>query len=794
MFFLPRFFDFLPRNLSVSFAEWVQLSAFASLPLLLEHQSAVFYRRPERFFHFSVTFAVIACSCLIRVSHSIPKTISKDLARFAENGDETAFRRVVDALSGLAFSSAMRRTADRGMAEEVTQNVFAILARKASKLRGHSSLEGWIFTTTRYEAAMAMRKRQQHLRKLEALEKESQAEIDMHADIENLPHLEELLDHLAAADREILLSRFFSGLSFAEIAERTGRSEAACKMRVKRALGKLHGWLTTRGVKVSSTALVAGLSAEWAKAAPVSFVALLPVNALESAPAVSSVQILTNTLITMNTLKTSVTCAAIILAIGAVPFGIEHGRANEYEKTLTVLRDSTSQATVSAVEPTRLSAKSTRVQALSPLANPDVFMEKISALALTKSDLFGMIRVMEALRKLTPKETEKFLDLALESSLGKRQKETAFDDMLLDYFLEVLPKGLVFERFLAADLDFKLIELEAFSWGQKDIDGMLEWFLPLAADGRFEGRGLGADSPQTMLMEILMPRLSEVDPGRAFELLPYAHPDSLQKIAQPVLAAVVELPGGRENVAGFIRGQEHDHERYLLVKQLATDKKSWSLDDVAEFALGAGLEGKMFGFLLSDQAALPHHGSMQERGDWLLKMLGGEEPTILVDAVSTFVKETYDVDSPESAAWIESLPAGVLRDTAVLRQVRAFASKSRGAESLAQAQAITTDSLRNKALADVTLDWLTQDETAAGAWMDGLPSGEIRDKALQKKTVFHVKNENFSRAFEAVGQASSEEMRAMLEEYVLIIWRRQDEQAARQKATQLGIDIDKLPK
>ncbi|MFT4550949.1 MAG: hypothetical protein ACI9MB_004930, partial [Verrucomicrobiales bacterium] len=152
-------------------------------------------------FPFSCYFAVIACSCLTRVSHSVQKTIPNDLALFAENGDEAAFRRVVDALSGLTFSSAMRRTADRGMAEEVTQNVFAILARKASKLHGHSSLEGWVFTTTRYEAAMAMRKRQQHLRKLEALEMESQAEIDQHADIEDLPHLEESLDRLAAADR-----------------------------------------------------------------------------------------------------------------------------------------------------------------------------------------------------------------------------------------------------------------------------------------------------------------------------------------------------------------------------------------------------------------------------------------------------------------------------------------------------------------------------------------------------------------------------------------------------------------
>ena len=77
--------------------------------------------------------------------------------------------------------------------------------------------------------------------------------------------------------------------------------------------------------------------------------------------------------------------------------------------------------------------------------------------------------------------------------------------------------------------------------------------------------------------------------------------------------------------------------------------------------------------------------------------------------------------------------------------------------------------------------------------MDSLPTGEIRDKALQRKTVFHVKNEDFSRAIEAVGRVGTEWRRSSVVEYVLIVWRRQDEQAARQKTTQLGVDIDKLP-
>ena len=77
----------------------------------------------------------------------------------------------------------------------------------------------------------------------------------------------------------------------------------------------------------------------------------------------------------------------------------------------------------------------------------------------------------------------------------------------------------------------------------------------------------------------------------------------------------------------------------------------------------------MFGILLGEQAALPKRGSVQEKGDWLLKTLAGQEPGALAEAVSTFVRKTYDVDVPESAAWIESLPAEVIRDTAKVQQV-----------------------------------------------------------------------------------------------------------------------------
>ena len=53
-----------------------------------------------------------------------------------------------------------------------------------------------------------------------------------------LPLLDAYLDRLDAAERDTLFGRFFEGLTFKELAEKSGSSEAACKMRLKRTLGK----------------------------------------------------------------------------------------------------------------------------------------------------------------------------------------------------------------------------------------------------------------------------------------------------------------------------------------------------------------------------------------------------------------------------------------------------------------------------------------------------------------------------------------------------------------------------
>ncbi|HET7537237.1 MAG TPA: sigma-70 family RNA polymerase sigma factor [Candidatus Didemnitutus sp.] len=209
------------------------------------------------------------------------------LQRYVAERDEHAFTELVQRYLGLVYAAASRRANGRAhLAEEVAQKVFSDLARRAPALTGHPALTGWLYRTTRYVAIDAIRAEQRREKLAESLRQmpDDASFVDSSVDWERLrPVIDEALDHLKDNDREILLLRFFNGLSYAAVGQRLALSENAARMRAERALDKLRGFLSQRGVTSTSAALGLLLASPAFAAAPAALVPVVATTALAAA-------------------------------------------------------------------------------------------------------------------------------------------------------------------------------------------------------------------------------------------------------------------------------------------------------------------------------------------------------------------------------------------------------------------------------------------------------------------------------------------------------------------------------
>ncbi len=320
------------------------------------------------------------------------------LAEYAKNGSESAFRELVTRYLNFVYSVALRLVGgDTHLAEDVTQTVFISLATKGRTLSRGVMLGGWLHQHTYHIATKAVRAgRRRQFREREAVEMNTLQD-DSGAHMRQVaPILDEAITQLGSEDRTAILLRFFEQRDFRSVGEALGSTEDAARMRVNRALEKLHSLLTHRGVTLSVAALGTALTADAVTAAPVGLAVTISSVALASAAAGTGTTLTLMKLMTVTKLQVGIV-SGIVVASAVTSLQIEHQTQTKMRQVDVSLQQQRSQLAQLQAQNERLSNLLT--QANSPNNRGD--LEKLrDEVAILRSQTNELTALQDEERRL----------------------------------------------------------------------------------------------------------------------------------------------------------------------------------------------------------------------------------------------------------------------------------------------------------------------------------------------------------------------------------------------------------
>lgn len=162
--------------------------------------------------------------------------------------DDSALGEVVDAYGGLVFGMAVRVLADRGLAEEVAQDVFVALWRRPGAFdAARGTLQSFLMGVARNKAIDVVRREETRKRTRETLMAEQEATSESPSATEHIDERQRVtaaLAQLSGPQREAVVLAYYGGRTYREVGEELGIPEGTAKTRLRDGLAKLRELLT----------------------------------------------------------------------------------------------------------------------------------------------------------------------------------------------------------------------------------------------------------------------------------------------------------------------------------------------------------------------------------------------------------------------------------------------------------------------------------------------------------------------------------------------------------------------
>ena len=169
---------------------------------------------------------------------------SDDLAQLiigCKSGDSKCFSQIVDMYASRCYGYFYRLTGNKDLSDELLSELFVKLVEKISSYKG-GSFEGWLFRVASniFHDYLRSKQRRKKLLDVHKVQIESEITEPKKSGNEQIDLLEIQLKRMDADTRELIMLRFYSQLSFKEIAKMRFEPIGTTLAKLHRGLKKLR--------------------------------------------------------------------------------------------------------------------------------------------------------------------------------------------------------------------------------------------------------------------------------------------------------------------------------------------------------------------------------------------------------------------------------------------------------------------------------------------------------------------------------------------------------------------------